>query len=48
LTIHASGAHTCGTSSGGGIYCWGDNSDGQIGDGTTTDRSDPVPVSGAP
>jgi alpha-tubulin suppressor-like RCC1 family protein len=38
--------HTCGVAIGGDAYCWGDNESGQLGDGTTTDRPTPVPVSG--
>jgi alpha-tubulin suppressor-like RCC1 family protein len=38
--------HTCGLTSGGTAYCWGDNTSGQVGDGTTTYRLTPTPVAG--
>lgn len=36
--------HTCGIATNGDAYCWGNNSGGQLGDGTTTDRWAPVRV----
>lgn len=38
--------HTCGVTTGGVAYCWGDNSEGELGDGTTTIQGTPVPVFG--
>ncbi|RYZ50131.1 MAG: RCC1 repeat-containing protein, partial [Proteobacteria bacterium] len=39
--------HICAsTISDGSVYCWGQNSDGQVGDGTTTDRYLPTKVPG--
>jgi hypothetical protein len=38
--------HTCGIVSGGAAYCWGTNSSGQLGDGTTTARAIPALVNG--
>jgi len=36
----------CARLEGGDIYCWGSNSAGQLGDGTTTDRVAPIRVKG--
>ena len=39
--------HTCGVTSGGVAYCWGDNRNGELGDGTTvSNRVTPVAVTG--
>jgi len=45
--VSVSFSHTCGeTKSNRAAYCWGNNSNGQLGDGTTTFRLAPVPVAG--
>jgi alpha-tubulin suppressor-like RCC1 family protein len=38
--------HACGLSASGGLYCWGANDHGQLGDGSTTDRLVPTAVGG--
>jgi alpha-tubulin suppressor-like RCC1 family protein len=37
---------TCGVTAPGAAYCWGDNADGELGDGTRTQRLTPTPVAG--
>ena len=46
VAIAAGEAHTCVVVATGTARCWGDNSSGQLGDGTTTNRLTPVLVQG--
>ena len=44
--ITAGQSHTCVLRVDGAVRCWGDNTYGQLGDGTTTSSATPVPVTG--
>lgn len=46
LQVTAGETHACGLTANGQVYCWGSNSLGQLGDGTTTDRGVPTVVPG--
>jgi len=44
--LSSGGTHACGVTPLNQIYCWGDNREGQIGDGTLTQRRVPTRVAG--
>jgi alpha-tubulin suppressor-like RCC1 family protein len=46
VAISAGYRDTCAITAEGALYCWGDNSLGQLGDGTTMNSLVPVPVTG--
>jgi alpha-tubulin suppressor-like RCC1 family protein len=45
-SVSAGDRHACGLTPGGRAYCWGENSLGQLGDGTWTSSATPVAVLG--
>jgi alpha-tubulin suppressor-like RCC1 family protein len=46
LQVAAGHSHTCGITTANKVYCWGDNSEGQLGDGTIKRRLSPKLVHG--
>jgi alpha-tubulin suppressor-like RCC1 family protein/tRNA A-37 threonylcarbamoyl transferase component Bud32 len=44
--VAAGGRHSCGLDASGSASCWGANDQGQLGDGTRTDHTDPAVVAG--
>lgn len=46
LKVSAGNGYSCAIKSSGALYCWGDNTYGRLGDGTTTNRAAPTAVSG--
>jgi hypothetical protein len=46
-SISAGTQHTCGLTSSGALYCWGRNEEGELGDGTDTNRAVPTRVTGS-
>ncbi len=48
LAVGTGGDHSCATTSNGGVFCWGANTLGQLGNGTTQRAYAAVPVKGFP
>ena len=48
VQVSAGSEHTCAISTDGQAFCWGRNTFGQLGDGTTTNSARPVPIVGGP
>lgn len=48
VAITTGDLHTCAITTAGGAECWGYNADGELGDGSTTDRHAPAPVPALP
>ena len=48
VSVSLGGSHSCALLDDGKVMCWGKNNYGQLGDGSATDRSSPVEVSGLP
>ena len=46
INISGAGSASCGVSSAGNVYCWGNNSDGQLGNNSTVQSPSPVEVKG--
>lgn len=46
VAIASGGAYNCAVTNSGGVKCWGANGEGQLGDGTTDHRTEPVDVAG--
>lgn len=44
VAVSSNYGHSCGLTSGGQAYCWGENAAGQVGDSTLVDRIAPVAV----
>lgn len=45
-SVSSGASHVCGRAANGNAYCWGDGTDGALGDGTHTSRPTPAPVAG--
>jgi alpha-tubulin suppressor-like RCC1 family protein len=44
VDVATGGQHACARKGDGTLWCWGINNDGQLGDGTTVDKYEPVQV----